>query len=525
MIYADVDPARPGLAADRQPLPVPAQPGNAPADGTPTGSPGWRPALPGPGISDLSRRRAAGAARRSSSRPRAAPSADITVGDCLEFMETQRHSAPGDPDERQGQQLLPAAAHDGPAPAGRARDAAHAEPPVPGTAHHRRAHRPATTWPAARSATCWSTTWTSGSRHSTTRRCTARPFTSAGCSGRTSRRTIPASARCDLAPDVAIAWKQRLSVKTVSSRDAAGSVTVTSVGAAQHGLGPDRRPGVLPRHRPVGGRGPGPLGAVGGALPVRRRRHPARKGRRPPQVPDGPADPGTPPGAARPGRRRRPGPDGRRRRLAAAAAAAPGEDCSPPPGSTLRRTVLDLGTSPAAGSGPRTRSPAPAATSPARRTRRSGPGPRSRSCAHTGIRIEELTELSHHSLVQYRLPATGELVPLLHIAPSKTDSERLLVISPELADVLAAIIARVRNSAGTVPLVVAYDSTSATWTPPMPLLFQHRVGADNRPSRLRVDPQLDHQRAGKAPASPTPPASRCASRPTTSGGSSPPTRS
>ena len=32
---------------------------------------------------------------------------------------------------------------------------------------------------------------------------------------------------------------------------------------------------------------------------------------------------------------------------------------------------------------------------------------------HTGIRLEELTELSHHSLVQYRLPASGELVPLL----------------------------------------------------------------------------------------------------------------
>ena len=55
-----------------------------------------------------------------------------------------------------------------------------------------------------------------------------------------------------------------------------------------------------------------------------------------------------------------------------------------------------------------------------------------------GIRIEELMELSHHSLVQYRLPSTGELVPLLHIAPSKADVERLLVISPELADVLAA---------------------------------------------------------------------------------------
>ena len=34
---------------------------------------------------------------------------------------------------------------------------------------------------------------------------------------------------------------------------------------------------------------------------------------------------------------------------------------------------------------------------------------------HTGIRIEELTELSHHSLIQYRLRATGELIPLLQI--------------------------------------------------------------------------------------------------------------
>src|SRR5664280_1258164 len=62
-----------------------------------------------------------------------------------------------------------------------------------------------------------------------------------------------------------------------------------------------------------------------------------------------------------------------------------------------------------------------------------------------GIRIEELTELAHSSLVQYRLPTSGELVPLLHIAPSKTDTERLLVISPELADVLSAIVTRVRD--------------------------------------------------------------------------------
>ena len=66
----------------------------------------------------------------------------------------------------------------------------------------------------------------------------------------------------------------------------------------------------------------------------------------------------------------------------------------------------------------------------------------------TGIRIQELTELSHHSLVPYRLPSTGELIPLLHIAPSKTDIERLLVISAQLADMLAAVIHRVRDHTG-----------------------------------------------------------------------------
>jgi integrase len=100
----------------------------------------------------------------------------------------------------------------------------------------------------------------------------------------------------------------------------------------------------------------------------------------------------------------------------------------------------------------------------------------------TGIRVEELTELSHHSLVQYRLPATpGETIPLLHIAPSKTDEERLLVISPELADVLATILQRIRNTDGSVPLVVAYDINERVWNPPMPLLFQHRVRMENTP--------------------------------------------
>jgi integrase len=99
----------------------------------------------------------------------------------------------------------------------------------------------------------------------------------------------------------------------------------------------------------------------------------------------------------------------------------------------------------------------------------------------TGIRIEELTELSHHSLVQYRHPSTGQVIPLLHIAPSKTDQERLLVISPELADVLSIVLLRVRDQAGAVPIVAAYDRYERVWMPPMPLIFQRRIGIESRP--------------------------------------------
>jgi hypothetical protein len=98
----------------------------------------------------------------------------------------------------------------------------------------------------------------------------------------------------------------------------------------------------------------------------------------------------------------------------------------------------------------------------------------------TGIRVEELLELSHHSLVQYRLPSTGDLVPLLQIVPSKTDAERLLVVSPELAEVLSTIIARIRGPLGTVPLVAGYDDYERVWLDPAPRLFQRRIDRENR---------------------------------------------
>lgn len=100
---------------------------------------------------------------------------------------------------------------------------------------------------------------------------------------------------------------------------------------------------------------------------------------------------------------------------------------------------------------------------------------------HTGIRIEEMLELTHHSFIAYTLPTTGEVVPMLQVAPSKTDAERLLLVSPELAEVLTAIIFRVRAGKAALPLVSAYDVFEQTWCSPMPFLFQRRFGTEDRP--------------------------------------------
>jgi Phage integrase family len=55
-----------------------------------------------------------------------------------------------------------------------------------------------------------------------------------------------------------------------------------------------------------------------------------------------------------------------------------------------------------------------------------------------------------------------------------------MLVSPELADVLATIISRIGGSAAAVPLVPTYDRHECTWSPPLPLLFQRRHGGDTR---------------------------------------------
>jgi integrase len=94
---------------------------------------------------------------------------------------------------------------------------------------------------------------------------------------------------------------------------------------------------------------------------------------------------------------------------------------------------------------------------------------------HTGIRVEELLELTQLSIRQYHRP-NGELIGLLVIAPSKTDRERVIPISAGLFAVIAAIIRRHTASGTPIPLVSRYDPHDKVHSPPMPFLFQRTLG-------------------------------------------------
>ena len=96
---------------------------------------------------------------------------------------------------------------------------------------------------------------------------------------------------------------------------------------------------------------------------------------------------------------------------------------------------------------------------------------------HTGVRIEELAEITHLAVTTYRPPDTGEALPMLQIVPSKSNAERLLLVSPELASVLATIITRLRcRHGGSIPLVTRYDKHERTTGPALPHLFQRSNG-------------------------------------------------
>ncbi|MEU9519711.1 site-specific integrase [Streptomyces sp. NPDC048224] len=94
---------------------------------------------------------------------------------------------------------------------------------------------------------------------------------------------------------------------------------------------------------------------------------------------------------------------------------------------------------------------------------------------HSGIRIEELSELTHLSIRQYERP-NGEIIALLVIAPSKNDRERVIPMSADLFHVVAQIIRRHTRDGRTIPLVSRYDGHEKSWSDRMPFLFQRQVG-------------------------------------------------
>ena len=94
---------------------------------------------------------------------------------------------------------------------------------------------------------------------------------------------------------------------------------------------------------------------------------------------------------------------------------------------------------------------------------------------HTGVRIEELLELSQLSIRQYQRP-NGEVIALLVIAPSKMDRERVVPMSAETFHVVACIIRRLTRGRRTVPLATRYDNTERITSEPQPFLFQRTIG-------------------------------------------------
>lgn len=114
--------------------------------------------------------------------------------------------------------------------------------------------------------------------------------------------------------------------------------------------------------------------------------------------------------------------------------------------------------------------------------------------SETGVRIEELVEITTHAFSIYRLPESGEALPLLQIVPSKTDRERILLISPELAHVFAQVKRRISTPDGRVPLAVRYDSAERTYGLPLPHLFQLAASVSTA-KKTHVSAMMEYSKA------------------------------
>lgn len=101
---------------------------------------------------------------------------------------------------------------------------------------------------------------------------------------------------------------------------------------------------------------------------------------------------------------------------------------------------------------------------------------------HTGLRCEELLELSQLSIRQYAQP-NGEVVALLVVAPS-------IPMTAELFHVVATIIRRLTQNREGVPLATRFDPYERITSEPHPFLFQRTIGQRTEvinPGSLRAE--------------------------------------
>ena len=297
------------------------------------------------------------------------------------------------------------------------------------------------------------------------------------CSGPASRQS-PRHRPLRLPPAVIRTWKDDLGTVERTTIPRAGERIKVST-AAERERRTDARPGALPRHRAMGRRGPGPLGAMGRALPDQRRRDPEAKERKhrkarmdqrtrerlpvlPVLVRTANQRPPQPP-ASQAADRPRPASHRRHRREAAKSYRS----------QSHRATRLGRGHA----TGKRRNLSYEEeeafwafATIEVLRL--------------TGIRCEELLELTHHSITEYRLPSTGEAGAA---AADRTvqDRHRTTAAGQPRARRRPQRHRPAPAQTRTAPSRwwPSYDVRERIWNPPMPLLFQRGIGNDAAPSR------------------------------------------
>ena len=97
----------------------------------------------------------------------------------------------------------------------------------------------------------------------------------------------------------------------------------------------------------------------------------------------------------------------------------------------------------------------------------------------TGCRVEELLEISHHNLIQYRLPITGRSCRCCRSSPRRP-TRRDFCRVPGAGGCPVGRYPPDSRTRRNSPLVPVYDRYECVWRPPSPVLFQRRFPSEIR---------------------------------------------